>query len=147
MLQMKAPGKRRCVDPGAVALPHLQAGHAVGREQRDVAVVGVRAGADLSDRRIGARHGIVQQAQGGLRTIDLVGEEVLLKAQVHREGRMECASDRQHRVEVALHDRLEARQVRPDVGGPVDPVGPDQVEGFLEVGSALLVERLDAGPT
>ncbi len=40
--------QRRRVEPHAVAPLHLQAGHAVGREQRDVAVVGVRAGADLA---------------------------------------------------------------------------------------------------
>lgn len=57
---------------------------------------------------------------------------------------MEFPSDLQQRVEVALHDFLEARQVGPDVGGSGHPVGPDQVEGFLVVGAAPFVEGLDA---
>ena len=47
MLQMNAPGTRRG-DPAAVAAPDLQPADAVGEQQRDVAVVGVVAGADLA---------------------------------------------------------------------------------------------------
>ena len=44
-----------------------------------------------------------------------------------------------------MHDCLEAGQRGPDVRGPRQPVGPDQVEGFLVVGAGLLVQRFDAG--
>ena len=141
----------RRLDPLAGAGPRFEAADIVGREQGQVAIVGVDAGADLLNGLIRSRR-IMQEAQRRHRTHELVVEKVGPEAEVVGEGAMQTLTESSAGVVIGEQRRPESRQPRPGVEGTERPAGQKlgivgrevetDVEGLFSIGAARRVERL-----
>jgi hypothetical protein len=104
----------RRIEPHPIPAPHLQPGDTVRCENGEVAVVGVRAGAEFprSTRRPG---GIVQHAQGGDRAIKLVRKEVFREPEIQCDAAMQVKLQALAGIVIPQNRTTPSRQVGPQI--------------------------------
>ena len=150
MLTTKAPG----MAGASIHFPagaHFKTADVVGREQRQVAVVGVGT---RPDPLLAAARGrrVVQQAQRRHRAVEFFGEIIGRDAKVVREGAMNAGAERGGGAEIGEQHLAESGQVRPGVERPERLAGEKlgivrleveaDIEGLLHVRPLLRIERL-----